>query len=489
VVAVQPGAVLAASPGMAVADLDADGHPDLVAHRFNAAGGDDLLFFKGVGDGTFAAARVIASDLGATVNDVAVGDLDGDGKPDLVLAQGSFATVLLGNGNGTFRRPTTGSDVVSGVGTYQVQLVDLDGDGRLDLVVGAGNGPAFHRGDGLGGFGPPRHLAIGVEAGGYPFALADLDGDGLPDLVAGHGNFEPGLGPAHDYLTVLRNDSGPRADLAVALAGAPAPVHVAEPLDWTVTVANHGPDAATGVTVRQPLRHGASFGSAGASQGSCTRAGDVVTCSLGTVAANASATTTVRVVPTAAGTLWHTASARSALADPGGGDDGDSARVTVLSASADLGLTASAAPDPVTVGGSLTYTFTATNHGPSAATGVTFTDALPAAATFLSAATTAGTCAHLAGTVTCAVGTLPASGQARITIAVSPQAAGALGNQGTVSGVEADPAAANNAGSAQVTVEAASAGGSGGGGCGCTAAGDPVGLTLLGLALLLRRRR
>ncbi|HEY7726395.1 MAG TPA: FG-GAP-like repeat-containing protein [Anaeromyxobacteraceae bacterium] len=482
VVDVQPGGVFASSPGFAAADLDGDGHPDLVAHRFNAAGGDDLLFLEGNGDGTFGAPQVVGSDLGGAVSDVAVADANEDGKLDVVLARGSYATVLLGNGDGTFQPRAGGSDVASGIGTVEVRVADLDGDGHLDLVVGATNGPAFHRGDGRGGFGPPHHLAVGCEASGLPFEVGDLDGDGRPDLVAGHPTGEAGVGPSFDYLTVLRNDSGPRADLAVSLSGAPSPVHVAEALTWTIAVSNLGPDAAAGVTVRDPLRLGATYLSASPSQGSCAQAGGAVTCSLGPLAAGASATVAVRVTPVGPGpgAVWNTASSTSATVDPDTADNAALSVASVLPASADLALTASDAPDPVTAGANLTYTFVATNHGPSAATAVTFADPLPAGASFVSAAASAGSCTHAAGTVTCAIGALASGAQAEVAVVVTPQSPGDLANTGSVSAAEGDPEPANDSAQARTVVQAPAR--KKRRGCGC---GEPGGSEALLAAILL----
>ena len=484
VAVVQPGPVGLGSPGLAVADLDHDGHPDLVAHRLNAAGGDDLLFLRGNGDGTFAAAVVVSSDLASTVADIAVADVDEDGDPDLLVAPdwASSVQILLGHGDGTFGARST---IPSGIGTTEVRAADLDGDGHLDLVVGSTNGPAFHRGDGLGGFGPPHHLAIGYESGGNPFEIGDLDGDGHPDLVAGHPTGEPGAGPAFDYFTVLLGDPGPRANLAVSLAASSAEVHVAEPLEWTITVANHGPDAASSVAVRDVLRLGAGFVSAHPTQGSCTQGDGIVDCALGSMAADANATITVRVSPTAVGTLWSGASASSATVDPYGADDAASATVAVVAASADLALTVADVPDPVTAGETLAYTFTATNLGPSAATSVTLVETLPAGVSLVSAAPSQGSCETGSTTVTCALGGLDPGTHAVVVVTVTPEGTGMIATSGTVSAAEADPVPANDTATAQTSVRAA--GGSAKGGCGCgTAGGMGAALPVALLALLGR---
>jgi len=92
------------------------------------------------------------------------------------------------------------------------------------------------------------------------------------------------------------------------------------------------------------------------------------------------------------------------------------------------------------------YQIVVTNHGPSDATGVTVTDALPAQLTFQSAAPTQGSCSGTT-TVTCALGTLANGASATVVIQVvapSSAAAGPVANTATVTGNEADPVVTNN---------------------------------------------
>ena len=94
----------------------------------------------------------------------------------------------------------------------------------------------------------------------------------------------------------------------------------------------------------------------------------------------------------------------------------------------------------------------ATNLGPSAATGVTVTDSLPASVTFVSATSTVGSCGHAAPTVTCALGSLANGAGATVTITVRPQIAGPLANAASVGGTEGDPNPTNNTASVTTTV-------------------------------------
>jgi uncharacterized repeat protein (TIGR01451 family) len=116
-----------------------------------------------------------------------------------------------------------------------------------------------------------------------------------------------------------------------------------------------------------------------------------------------------------------------------------------LGGGADLSLTKSDSPDPVLIGGRVTYTLNAANNGPAASSAATVTDTLPAGTTFVSATTTRGSCSRSGGTVTCSLGAMAAGASATITIQVdaasSPQL---MTNTATISGPENDPNPGNN---------------------------------------------
>lgn len=119
---------------------------------------------------------------------------------------------------------------------------------------------------------------------------------------------------------------------------------------------------------------------------------------------------------------------------------------------ADLAIAKTDSPDPVTVGNNLTYTLTATNNGPSDATGVTLSDQLPGGVSFVSA-TTGCSYDSSAREVTCTVGALASASEQTMTIEVNPTTAGTITNTASIAGADGDPDATNNSASASTTVQ------------------------------------
>lgn len=121
--------------------------------------------------------------------------------------------------------------------------------------------------------------------------------------------------------------------------------------------------------------------------------------------------------------------------------------------SADLSLTKSDSPDPVTVGDTLTYTLTVANGGPDAAADATVIDNLPGSVTFASATPSQGSCLESGGTVACNLGAIANGAGATVTIEVTPNSAGTITDTASVSSATADPQSANNSDSEDTTVQ------------------------------------
>ena len=114
---------------IATGDLNSDGHPDLAVVVANS---NDVYVYLGSGAGGFSGPMFayLPGQFGSS-NPIAVGDVNGDGIPDLVNGTGEVA---VGRGNGTFRLPAL-HPVDNGFGSYQVALTDLRHNGRTDIVV------------------------------------------------------------------------------------------------------------------------------------------------------------------------------------------------------------------------------------------------------------------------------------------------------------------------------------------------------------------
>jgi uncharacterized repeat protein (TIGR01451 family) len=112
------------------------------------------------------------------------------------------------------------------------------------------------------------------------------------------------------------NASGPVADLEVSKTASPSPATATSNLTYTVTVHNNGPDTATGVLMSDTLPAAVSYGSAVASQGGCSESGGIVTCDLGNLRSNVSATVTIVVTPTTPGYITNTVEVAASESDP-----------------------------------------------------------------------------------------------------------------------------------------------------------------------------
>jgi hypothetical protein len=164
-----------------VADVNGDGKPDLIVGSDATPSDYGASVLLGNGDGTFQPPQKTVFH-GANELLVKVADVNGDGKPDLIVKDEASLTmsVLLGNGDGTFGAPQTIPGVNS---TTLLAVADVNGDGKPDLVFPSSGGTiSVLLGNGDGTFGPPQTFAV-AHAG--PVALADLNGDGRPDIVAG----------------------------------------------------------------------------------------------------------------------------------------------------------------------------------------------------------------------------------------------------------------------------------------------------------------
>ncbi len=278
------------------------------------------------------------------------------------------------------------------------------------------------------------------------------------------------------------------ADLVLAKSVTPGTLITSDGrLTYTLVVTNNGPDAATNVTLTDPIPmySAASFGRPATTVGATVTTGSTggescagtstMTCALGSIASGASKTITVTVDrPMQSGTWVNTASAFSSdVGDPNRANNTGSA-TAIVDAVTDIELTAkSVTPDPVKSGVEATYVISIRNNGPSAAQNVSVTDTFAALGangtfTFIAvAASNGGSCptapaSGLAGPfdVVCNWANVPASGVRSMTVRIrpdhmtSPPSPRQIANTATVSTTTVESNSTNNSRSAVLNVVA-----------------------------------
>lgn len=223
-------------------------------------------------------------------------------------------------------------------------------------------------------------------------------------------------------------------------------------ITYDIAVTNDGPSDAAGVTVTDALPAGISFVSATSDRGSCSHTAGTVTCTVGALAAGATASIDLVVSADDAGPLLNEASVSSSTIDSDSGNDEDDASVTVAPA-ADLAITKTG-DATVAAGGQASYSLTVTNNGPSDATGVRAVDTLPSGTSFVSSSP-AGACSAAGDIVTCDIDGLADGASETVDLVVDvPFALGdqTLTNTAVVTGDQADTNSSNDSDSANTSV-------------------------------------
>jgi len=187
------------------ADLDGDGLVDVVTGvDFSwPPAAAAIKVFRGLAGGGFAVGQTWAG-----LRIVALTDVNGDGRPDVVAMSSSDVQSLLGQGDGTFV-----AGPVTPLAQFVVAVADFDGDGAQDLLTFAGADSAYNvfRGDGTGAFATRPAATIDFGVSDQNALVADVVPDGRPDIVG-------------EGITVWPNLTypigGPLLDLGHGLAGA-----------------------------------------------------------------------------------------------------------------------------------------------------------------------------------------------------------------------------------------------------------------------------
>jgi hypothetical protein len=207
--------VAGADVSVAVADLDGDGKPDLAVANTQQ---NDILVLHGDGTGGFGPPTTVRS--ARRPQDIAVGDFDGNGKPDLAALVTNGVAILLGDGSGNFHAPA--GSPLPGYGN-DLAVADLNGDGTFDLVTSSGVTSS--------GFAASVSVEVATGGGAFrraafsPFAaddavlvaVADFNGDGRPDI-------------ATLSAVLLQTESAPQAHPGRALRGRDAVFGTRKPI-------------------------------------------------------------------------------------------------------------------------------------------------------------------------------------------------------------------------------------------------------------------
>jgi hypothetical protein len=175
---------------LALADFNGDGNLDAVAGNFvdrvGVPGGGGISVLSGKGDGTLQEGTDAYAGISGVPMAVAVGDFNGDRKPDLVVTgivnaggtEQGVVSVLLGNGDGTFQAPQL---FAAGYFPQAVGVGDFNRDGKLDVVTVSGGNVSVLLGNGNGTFVAPLSFTRPLNPSGL--AVGDFNRDGFPDLA------------------------------------------------------------------------------------------------------------------------------------------------------------------------------------------------------------------------------------------------------------------------------------------------------------------
>jgi hypothetical protein len=219
--------------GIAAADLDGDGDLDLVSSdttddKTPKKDNGTLLWFENDGKGNFTE-HVIAKNEPGWFERLAVGDIDGDGHPDVVVVLNKAGSVVwFQNPGKPAKLPWKRHPIVTGglPGAYDVALGDFDGDGRLDVAASSwarGNRFAWYRNPGKAGFAKdwPAQVIEDKLSETRTIRVADFNGDGRPDLLG----TASGASLVVWYENVGTKGKPPTWKKHVISNDAPAPIH------------------------------------------------------------------------------------------------------------------------------------------------------------------------------------------------------------------------------------------------------------------------
>jgi uncharacterized repeat protein (TIGR01451 family) len=241
------------------------------------------------------------------------------------------------------------------------------------------------------------------------------------------------------------------AELTLTATNSPAEVLVGNTVTWHLVVTNAGPHDASAVTISTTLPAGVQLAGVSPDATITTNDNGALLMGLGSLPAGATITVTVSGLTTLPGVMTNTFTVSSDELDSAPADN-TASTITLVDAAADLAVSAQWPDAPVVIGHAFTLSLLVTNQGPSAASDVIVTNALPAALTLVSAQPSQGTNWLQDGVLICDLGPLAASNAATVVLALLPVQVGPFTNTAIVTAPEADPDGTNNLAVSTVTV-------------------------------------
>jgi uncharacterized delta-60 repeat protein/uncharacterized repeat protein (TIGR01451 family) len=242
------------------------------------------------------------------------------------------------------------------------------------------------------------------------------------------------------------------SDLALGMIASTDNVVVTSNLTYTLFVTNYGPSSASGVWVTNALPGGLTLINSTPSVGSVSNVAGQILWNVGSLAKDAFASLTLLVEPQTIGTLTNiaTVGTTNPADDPNPSDNSASVFTTVSSPTADLVVSVAGSPNPVLLGGDITYTVTVTNAGPATATALTIDNTLPAGTAFVSALPAYS----LSGSdVLFSLGDLGAGTQTTVTIVCRPLVVGTLTDSATCNSTTTPKLKGHNTAAVKTIVE------------------------------------
>jgi uncharacterized repeat protein (TIGR01451 family) len=471
-----------------VHDFNADKKPDLAVLN---TGSGNVSVLLGNGDGTFQVAKSFSVG-GVNPTSISVADFNGDGKVDLAIGfastmnfscNGASVSILLGNGDGTFQS----AQQVATVPSYYdlVAAGDVNADGKPDLVVqrtqfdsscSPASGFSVFLGNGDDTFQPGKDIA------GPPF---DVNSDGVPDIFDTHGYAGPlniFLGQGSGKYKPLA--SGPEGNVGLFTVGdlnndqqqdqvfdasVPCVGLFCQGGTTYLGVALGNGDGTFQPTQRYPSVGypfpGSEITDIGLGDFNGDGNLDAAFIHFGSSQISILLGKGDGTVPTLLTFDSGSGEGSFVVADLNGdgkpdvvttnlNDDTVSVVLnTFPSSGADLSVQVTAIPEPVSATQSLTYTVALQNLGPQNATNVVLRDTLPTSVTFGSVAISQGSCTEAQLVVVCNISKLISGDTAVATIAVTPTATGTISNSANATATETDPNSANNSESHSTRVD------------------------------------